>query len=139
MEGFYSLSRMAPPMSLSASPLTTIIPVTDGERSRKFYEESLGLPFQGEAASGNLVFTLAGSGSLELLKDPAATPSVHTTASFEVKDLASMISDLGKQGVVFEDYDLPGLKTTDHIAVMESEKAAWFKDPDGNVLCLHEG
>jgi hypothetical protein len=22
--------------------------------------------------------------------------------------------------------------------VMGSEKAAWFKDPDGNILCVHE-
>jgi hypothetical protein len=40
--------------------------------------------------------------------------------------------------VTFADYDLPGLKTVDHICVLGSEKAAWFEDPAGNVLCLHE-
>jgi hypothetical protein len=40
---------------------------------------------------------------------------------------------------VFEDYDLPGLKTERHIATMGNEKAAWFKDPEGNILCLHQG
>ena len=40
--------------------------------------------------------------------------------------------------MVFEDYDLPDLKTVDHVCVMGAEKAAWFKDPDGNVLCLHQ-
>lgn len=34
--------------------------------------------------------------------------------------------------------DLPGLKTVDHVCVLGPEKAAWFEDPDGNVLCLHE-
>ncbi|GAA1863250.1 glyoxalase/bleomycin resistance/dioxygenase family protein [Paeniglutamicibacter psychrophenolicus] len=125
-------------MSLSTSPLTTIIPVTDAERSRKFYEDALGLPFRGKAADGNLVFTLAGAGSLALLSDPQARPSTHTAASFEVNDITDAIGDLDGHGVVFEDYDLPDLKTVDHICVLGSEKAAWFKDPDGNILCLHE-
>ena len=125
-------------MSLSTSPLTTIIPVTDGERSRRFYEDTLGLPFQGQATDGNMLFGLAGSGVLALLKDPDAKPSVHTTASFEVGDIAGVMSELDTKGVVFEDYDLPDLKTVDHVCVLGSEKAAWFKDPDGNILCLHE-
>lgn len=125
-------------MSLANSPLTTVIPVTDAERSRKFYEDSLGLPFQGKSPDGNLIFTLEGSGSLALLTDPGAMPSHHTAASFEVNDVSEVIDDLGSRGVVFEDYDLPDLKTTDHVCVLGSEKAAWFKDPDGNILCLHE-
>ena len=42
------------------------------------------------------------------------------------------------RGVVFEDYDLPGLKTVGHVCVLGSEKAAWFKDTEGNYLCIHE-
>jgi hypothetical protein len=58
--------------------------------------------------------------------------------SFEVDDVTAEIRDLEGRGVVFEDYDLPDLKTVDHVAEMGSERAAWFKDPDGNVLCLHQ-
>ena len=36
------------------------------------------------------------------------------------------------------DYDFPGLKTVDHVCVLGAEKAAWFEDPEGNILCLHE-
>ena len=46
--------------------------------------------------------------------------------------------ELEQRGVGFEDYDLPDLKTVDHVCVLGSDKAAWFKDPDGNVLCVHE-
>ena len=84
-------------MSLSTGPLSTIIPVAE-QRTRRFYEDSLGLPFQGQATDGNMVFTLAGSGSLALLSDPEAKPSPHTTASFEVHDLAGVISELEHQG-----------------------------------------
>ena len=47
--------------------------------------------------------------------------------------------DLRGRGVRFEDYDMPGLKTTDGVATLEGERAAWFRDPEGNILCLHQG
>ncbi|MDQ6740371.1 MAG: VOC family protein [Actinomycetota bacterium] len=125
-------------MSLSSSPATTILPIADGDRARKYYEESLGLEFRGKAADGNLIFGLEGSATLALREDPAAKPSGHTAISFEVQDITAAIRDLGTRGVAFEDYDLPDLKTTDHVCVLGSEKAAWFSDPDGNILCLHE-
>jgi hypothetical protein len=58
--------------------------------------------------------------------------------SFEVRHIEDDIRELEQAGVVFEDYDLPDLKTVNHICVLGSEKAAWFKDTEGNFLCLHE-
>jgi hypothetical protein len=52
--------------------------------------------------------------------------------------MVAEIRDLAGRGVTFADYDLPGLRTVEHVCVLGSEKAAWFTDPDGNVLCLHE-
>lgn len=49
------------------------------------------------------------------------------------------VAELQARGVRFEDYDMPDLKTVDHIATMGSSKAAWFTDTEGNILCLHEG
>ena len=43
-----------------------------------------------------------------------------------------------RAGVVFEDYDFPGLKTVNHVCVLGSEKAAWFQDTEGNLLCIHQ-
>ncbi len=40
--------------------------------------------------------------------------------------------------MAFEDYDLPEFRTVDHVCVLGSEEAAWFRDPEGNILCLHE-
>jgi hypothetical protein len=45
---------------------------------------------------------------------------------------------LKARGVKFADYDFPGFKTIDHVCVLGSEKAAWFEDTEGNILCLHE-
>jgi catechol 2,3-dioxygenase-like lactoylglutathione lyase family enzyme len=122
---------------LSHSPVTTILPVVDPERARRFYEESLGLEEERRLPDGSTVLRAGGS-VLELSRRSQAVPSPYTVASFEVRDLAAEVKELEARGVRFEDYDLPDLKTVGHICVLGSEKAAWFKDPDGNILCLHE-
>ena len=55
-----------------------------------------------------------------------------------VDDIRAAIAELESRGVVFADYDLPGFRTVGHVCVLGSEKAAWFNDPEGNILCLHE-
>jgi len=55
-----------------------------------------------------------------------------------VREIEKAIEGLESKGVVFEDYDFPDFKTVNHVCVLGAEKAAWFKDPEGNYLCLHE-
>jgi predicted enzyme related to lactoylglutathione lyase len=123
---------------LSSSPVTTVLIVQDAERSVAFYREQLGLSHQGRTPDGQEIFTAGGGSSVALMSDPDAEPSGRTELSFEVSDIDGEIRDLEGRGVIFEDYDLAGMKTVDRVADMGSERAAWFKDPDGNVLCLHE-
>lgn len=125
-------------MSLTHRTVAMMLPVTDVDRARTFYSESLGLDYTGTNDEGSAIYALDGGSTLVLLPRPDSTPSASTAMSFEVDDIASEISALQEKGVVFEDYDLPGLTTVDHVCVLGSEKAAWFKDPAGNVLCLHE-
>ena len=126
-------------MSLTHRTVAMMMPVTDVDRARTFYSESLGLDYTGTNDEGSAIYALDGGSTLVLLPRPEARPSESTAISFEVDDITAEIGDLEQRGVVFEDYDLPDLKTVDHVAEMGSEKAAWFKDPDGNVLCLHQG
>jgi hypothetical protein len=84
------------------------------------------------------MYALPGGATLVLLPRPDSTPSGSTAMSFEVTDVVQEVRELEQRGVGFEDYDLPDLKTVDHVCVLGSDKAAWFKDPDGNVLCVHE-
>ena len=122
---------------LNGCPVTTILPVVDAERARRFYKEALGLEEERRLPDGSVVLRAGGS-ALELSRRTQVSPSPYTVASFEVKDLAREVRDLEQRGVHFEDYDLPDLKTVGHICVLGSDRAAWFKDPDGNILCLHE-
>lgn len=80
-----------------------------------------------------------GDSHIALITKPEGTKAEHTALSFEVHGIELVISDLQAEGVVFENYDFPNLKTVDHVCVLGSEKAAWFKDSEGNYLCVHEG
>lgn len=123
---------------LSGSVVTTILQVTDADASVEFYRDRLGLEYKGRNSEGQEMFGLAGGSSIALMPGPDATPTGRTELSFEVPDITSEIRDLEGRGVTFADYDLPDLTTVDHVCVLGSEKAAWFHDPAGNVLCLHE-
>ena len=122
---------------LSTAPVTTILPVIEAERARDFYEHTLGLPYAGQSGDGKHLFSIAG-GTLALLPKPEGTKAEHTALSFEVPDTARAVEELTDRGVVFEDYDYPGLKTVNKVCVLGSEKAAWFKDTEGNILCVHQ-
>lgn len=75
---------------------------------------------------------------LELLRRDKPTKAEHTALTFEVDDIDREVAELEGRGVRFEDYDLPGLRTERHIAKMDGERAAWFKDTEGNILCIHQ-
>ncbi len=123
---------------LKDAPVTTILPVNNLERASAFYEKQLGLESRGRAPDGKQLFSCGGGTTLALLETVSSARSANTAISFEVDDIVTQISSLKGQGVVFEDYDLPGLKTVDQVCVLGAEKAAWFKNPDGNLLCIHE-
>lgn len=122
---------------LSDSSVTTMLPVKDIDRARTFYEGCLGLSPGGSRPDGKFVYVVGGS-TLALFPKPEGTKADHTAISFQVADIAAAVAALERTGVVFEDYDFPELKTVNHVCVLGSEKAAWFKDSEGNYLCIHE-
>jgi hypothetical protein len=79
-----------------------------------------------------------GGAEIALFPKPEGTKAEHTALSFKVDDIVGAVAVLEQRGVRFADYDLPGLKTVEHVCVLGSEKAAWFEDTEGNILCLHE-
>jgi predicted enzyme related to lactoylglutathione lyase len=123
---------------LTKTMITTMLPVADAERATRFYADTLGLQLRTTAPDGSRIFDAGNGDAIGLMPAAEGAQSKHTVLSFEVSDLVGEIRDLETRGVRFEDYDLPGLKTVDHIAEMGNEKAAWFCDTEGNILCLHE-
>ena len=120
---------------LESAVANAAIAVSDLDRARTFYEGTLGLRPREERAGGVIYEAGRGTAFLVYLSQFAGT-SKSTAMSFQVEDVDRLVKELRDRGVAFEDYDLPGLKTTDWIADIEGERAAWFKDPDGNILAL---
>ena len=120
-----------------SSQATCMLPVKDMDRARTFYDIALGLEPVGGKPDGKFVYRCGGT-EIALFPKPEGTKAEHTALSFKVDDIAAAIAQLKARGVRFADYDFPGLKTEQHVCVLGAEKAAWFEDTEGNILCLHE-
>ncbi len=128
---------------LEDSDVATRIPAQDLERAREFYADRLGLnPI--EERPGGLRYR-CGSGHFALFQSSGATSGSHTQMAWEVDDIEATVGELRRRGVVFEEYDLPGLKTVAGIAEVAGnypsrggagERAAWFRDSEGNLLAI---
>jgi predicted enzyme related to lactoylglutathione lyase len=110
------------------------VPALDIERAKRFYEEKLGLTPSEETPAG-LVYKLQNSWFM-LYPTQFAGTAQHTLGSFAVGDIEAEVTELKSRGLVFEEYDAPQLKTVNGIAMIGMNKAAWFKDSEGNILGL---
>jgi predicted enzyme related to lactoylglutathione lyase len=122
---------------LKNAAIVPYIPVSDIARARKFYEEKVGLKAKQEYAGG--VIYECGKGSwVFMYPSPGAGTSKASTAFWSVDDVAAEVAELKTRGVVFEEYDMPGLKTVNSIATGGGAKTAWFKDTEGNILAISQ-
>jgi catechol 2,3-dioxygenase-like lactoylglutathione lyase family enzyme len=112
------------------------IPAADLERARRFYANVLGLHPIEETAVG-LTYQ-SGKTLFFLYPSSSAGTAQHTIMSWFTDNLEALVLELQTKGVVFEAYDLPGLKTVNGIAQLEGERAAWFKDSEGNILAISQ-
>jgi catechol 2,3-dioxygenase-like lactoylglutathione lyase family enzyme len=111
------------------------LPTPDLETLRRFYEDVLG--FVPRDVNPRGVFYDAGGGTFFAVTLSSGKPSgSHTQLGVRVPDLAAEVADLQRRGVTFEEYETP--KTVNGIATLPIGKAAWFKDPDGNLIGLLE-
>jgi catechol 2,3-dioxygenase-like lactoylglutathione lyase family enzyme len=122
---------------LGSARVETIIPVTDLDRSEKFYGDTLGLKKVPLPMPGYVRFE-AGAGTTLCLYARGETKTEHTLAGFNVPSLESAMKEMRGKGITFEEYDFPGFKTVNGVFAMDKIKTAWFKDPDGNILCIDE-
>src|ERR671935_2005771 len=129
---------------LSDSDVATRLPAQDLERAKAFYAEKLGLE-PVEERPGGLLYR-CGNGSFALFASAGAPSGTHTQMAWEVADIEATVAALRARGVVFEEYDLPGLRTVNGIAEIEGnypskgvgERGDWFRDSEGNLLGLGE-
>ena len=128
-------------MTLANARVATRLPAQDLERARAFYAEKLGLE-PTEERPGGLRYVCA-AGEFVVFQSAGAASGDHTQMGIEVDDIEATVRELRARGVVFEEYDLPGLTTIDGIADIEGnypskrssgERGAWFRDSEGNMI-----
>jgi predicted enzyme related to lactoylglutathione lyase len=125
---------------LSDSKVTANIPAGDITRARDFYGDKLGLTPATELPGEVLIYRTAGGTEFQVYRTEYAGQAGHTIAQWHVADIESEVRDLKAKGVSFEVYDMPGVRWDGEIASMEGMgRAAWFKDSEGNILCIDEG
>ncbi len=118
------------------------LPAEDLERARSFYAERLGLE-PADERPGGLLYRCA-SGEFALFESTGASTGSFTQMAWQVEDIEAAVEELRSRGVVFEEYDVPGLTTVGGIAEVEGqypskgsgERAAWFRDSEGNLLAI---
>jgi catechol 2,3-dioxygenase-like lactoylglutathione lyase family enzyme len=127
-------------VTLAGGRVATRLPAQDLARARAFYAEKLGLE-PVEERPGGLLYRCA-AGEFAIFESAGAPSGEHTQMAWEVDDIDGVVGELRARGVVFEEYDLPGLTTVDGIARVEGnypskggvgERAAWFRDSEGNL------
>jgi catechol 2,3-dioxygenase-like lactoylglutathione lyase family enzyme len=114
------------------------IPAKDVDRARKFYESKLGFEPKAEIAGG-VTYDFGDHTRCFLYPTPNAGTSKASQAYWQVEDVEREVAELKAKGVVFEEYDVPGMKTKDGIVDAGGAKAAWFKDTEGNIMAIIQG
>jgi catechol 2,3-dioxygenase-like lactoylglutathione lyase family enzyme len=116
-----------------------VLPASDIARARDFYRDKLGLEPENPDADDNLQYRCGGGTGFLLYQTENAGTAKNTQIGWAVADLRAAVTELRDNGVTFEDYDQPGLKTEDGVATFpDGSSAAWFLDTEGNILSLNQ-
>jgi catechol 2,3-dioxygenase-like lactoylglutathione lyase family enzyme len=124
---------------LGGKEVMATVAVRDLNAAKRFYEGSLGLKLTDSQESEALTYQ-AGRSKLLVYRSQFAGSNKATAATWLAgNDVEKLVQALRGKGVAFEHYDLPGMTRKGDVHVAEGMKAAWFKDPDGNIHALVSG
>jgi catechol 2,3-dioxygenase-like lactoylglutathione lyase family enzyme len=126
---------------LETAEIAAIVPVSDIDKAVEFYGKTLGLELvirRDDMSKNREAEYRAGDGTLVVYESVAAGQSRGTLAAFRVQDIEAVVGALRERGVAFEEYDLPDLKTVNGIGTIGDLRAAWARDPDGNIIAFEQ-
>lgn len=116
-------------------PMYTTLPVKDLNEAKDFYGNVLGLHVIDQNEHG--VWFQTGLTRFAIYESPYAGTNEATAAIWEVVDPEGTVGSLKSRGITFEQYpDMPGVTIEGDLHIVKGLKAAWFKDPSGNIICV---
>jgi len=116
---------------------SAIVAVSDIERARRFYSETLGLELMPDGMEGILVYKTGATHLVVYPSEYAGTNKANAVVWDCGADVDTIAADLMAKGVQFERYDMDGVTYKNGIHDAGGFKMVWFKDPDGNILHLN--
>jgi catechol 2,3-dioxygenase-like lactoylglutathione lyase family enzyme len=119
---------------LSDKDAVATVAVRSLESARKFYEQTLGLTKIME--NEEVIAFKSGKSTLFVYRSQYAGTNKATAVTWVADDVEDIVKTLKGRGVSFEHYDLPNMTRQGDVHVAGTMKAAWFKDPDGNIFSL---
>ncbi|HEX9226854.1 MAG TPA: VOC family protein [Arthrobacter sp.] len=118
--------------------ITAVLPAKDIARARTYYRDVLGLEPSDTMDEDNLIYRCGNGTAFLLYRSDFAGTAKNTQIGWGTDNFDAEVEDLRGRGVVFEEYDFPGLKTENGVADTPMGKAAWFLDSEGNILNLFQ-
>lgn len=115
---------------------TAVLPASDIDRAKKWWHDVLGRDPVYEDGEGEALFYDVGGTVVMVYRTDFAGTAKNTAFNLMTDDLDRDMTELRTHGVVFHDYDLPGLKTEDGVAVLGDERSAWFSDSEDNIFAI---
>ena len=122
---------------LKDTAIAAVLPAKDVSRAKDFYRDKLGLE-PVEPADDNVMYECGNGTRFLVYQTENAGSAKNTQMGWVTDDVERDVQELRGRGVVFEEYDFPGLKTENGVATSDAGKAAWFLDSEGNILSLFE-
>lgn len=113
-----------------------IVACRDIDRARTFYAGTLGLPIEADM-DGVLTFRTGDTFLNVYESDAAGTNRANAVVWDCGGDIDAIVAELKSRGVAFEHYPEMGMTIEGDLHVQDGFKAAWFKDPDGNILHIN--
>lgn len=121
---------------LSDRDAMATVAVKDLAAAKDFYGGTLGLRASGEDMDGVVTYRSGGS-TIVVYESEFAGTNRATSVTWGVGDeMDEIVRRLTAAGVAFEHYDMPGHREG-NVHIMNGFKAAWFTDPDGNILHIN--
>ena len=115
---------------------TAVLPASDIARAKQWWHDVLGRDPVYEDTEGEALFYDIGGTAVMVYRTDFAGTAQNTALNLMTDDLDRDMTQLRTHGVMFHDYDMPGLKTVDGVAELGEERGAWFSDSEGNILAI---
>ena len=115
---------------------SAVLPASDIARAKQWWHEVLGRDPVYEDTEGEALYYDIGGTVLLVYRSEFAGTAQNTAFGLMTDDLDRDMTQLRTHGVMFHDYDMPGLKTEDGVAEFGEERSAWFSDSEGNIIAI---